>query len=397
MVSLKKINICDIFVGLWALYYLQGLLYPQGIINQAIQMIMILIGLSSLFECCKKYSNAPYIIKASLLLVIMYFIYGFIIILFGDGIPWTTNSTYLKNSLNSLLPIFFFYIQTSNGRLTDDRIKIYTLVILIVAIAFFNFLNKQLLLKYDTDETTNNAGYLFTGMLPLIYFFNKKTIVQYVLLAIMMLYIFLGMKRGAILVGAVAVLVFLYSGLKERNRKKKFIVFLFSAVIVIGTIYYVNYLMINDDYFMARVNKTLEGNSSGRDRIYSSVWNAIVGETSVFYILFGHGANSTIKYAGNFAHQDWLETACNNGILGTIILANFFIALTFTVARGRKFFKPHYYYCALTTLASSFLTTLFSMSVQDFGIYQGLLIGYFAFWTSKKGLMTLRTFSAKSI
>lgn len=384
MLGIKKIKGCDVFVALWCLYYLQNILYASGALNQLIQLLMILIGISSFYSCFIDHYK-PSQIKATQVLVVMYAIYGLIIIMFGDGIQWTTDSTYLKNSLNSLLPILYFYVQTRNGVLTEERIRIYAIIMLLVMVANFYLWERVMLSELGVDETTNNMGYRFATMIPLVFFFNKKPLFQYVLLALMMYYILVGMKRGAIMIGVISAMIFLYSSLKNASKKRKFFTLLLTIAFVVGTVCYIEYLMLSSDYFMMRVERTLEGDSSGREHIYTAVWNAIINEQNVFSILFGHGANSSIKYAGNFAHQDWLETACNNGIVGVLLLVTFFITFFLTVYRGRKCLEPNYFYCFCVVLIISFSKTLFSMSIQNFDIYQSMLIGYFVCWAQSSG------------
>lgn len=390
MFKIKSLKICDIFVGLWALYYLQGLLYPQGVINQLVQLLMILLGLVSFAKCIMTKTSSG-IITATVLLVLMYIVYGGTIIMFGDGIPWTADSTYLKNSFNSLLPIFFFYNQTKAGNLTEKRIRIYSLLMLLCVIIFYTYFGLNLLALLGVDETTNNVGYMFVALLPFVFFWHEKPLLQYILLAVLMLYILMGMKRGAIAIGAMAVVVFIYSQFKTGTGKRKTYVFMLSVLIVLGVIYAVGYLLETSDYFAYRVESTMEGNSSGRDRIYGAVWNEIKNEQEIIPILFGRGANSTIKFAGNFAHQDWLETACNNGLLGVFILLSFFIVFGVSVLKSRHYLAPHYYYCFLSLFAISLAKTMFSMSIQNFNMYQGMLIGYFAYWTSTQGRIRIKT------
>lgn len=389
MFKIKNLKICDIFVGLWALYYLQGLLYPQGVINQLVQLLMILLGLVSFAKCIMIKSSSG-IITATVLLVLMYIVYGGTIIMFGDGIPWTADSTYLKNSFNSLLPIFFFYNQTKAGNLTEKRIRIYTLIMTFCVIVFYVYFGQKASDALGTEEITNNVGYMFVALLPLVFFWREKPMLQYILLAVLMLYILMGMKRGAIAIGAMAVVVFIYSQFKTGTGKRKTYVFMLSVLIVLGAIYAVSYLLETSDYFAYRVESTMEGNSSGRDRIYGAVWNEIKNEQEIIPILFGRGANSTIKFAGNFAHQDWLETACNNGLLGVCILLSLFIVFGVKVLKSRHYLAPQYYYCFLTLFAISLAKTMFSMSIQNFDMYQGMLIGYFAYWTSTQGRIRIK-------
>lgn len=384
MFGIKKINYCDFFVGLWGLYYLQGLLYPQGAINQMVQLLMIVIGLVAFAKCL--FSSSCGLVKATMVLIIMYTIYGGAIILFGDGIFWTEESTYLKNSFNSLLPILFFYIQTRRGDLNEKRIRIYTLVMVAIVIVYYTYYGKLLIDKLDTEETTNNISYMFVSLLPLVFLFHKKVLLQYLLLALLMLYIIMGMKRGAILVGTLAIITFFISGFKDGSDTKKVISIILSVLIVIGTIYVVQYLMETSDYFMLRVNQTINGDSSHRDVLYNSIWETICRDGSVLYFLFGHGANSTIRFAGNFAHQDWLETLCNNGIIGVSILVIFFVMFVKAVIKSKRYSPNYLFFCFLSLFVISFAKTLFSMSIQNLDVSQSMLIGYLAYWTSDEGL-----------
>ncbi len=193
----------------------------------------------------------------------------------------------------------------------------------------------------------------------------------------------MGMKRGAILIGSLSIVIFLYSNLKSSSGKRKAITLFFTIGIIIGAIYYISDMLQTNDYFVKRIEQTAEGNSSGRDIIYSSIWEAFLNEPNLLYFLFGHGANSTISVAGNFAHQDWLETIYNNGILGGIILLSFFIAFGLTIYKQRRRFPSYMYYSFFILLFISFSKTMFSMSIQNLDIYQSLLLGYFAYWTTR--------------
>lgn len=379
----KGINQCDVFVLLWGIYYLQDTLYPSGIINQSIQLILILMGLISVGFYVLQGNRTVSMINASLLLIGMYFIYGTQIILFGDGIEWTADSTYLKDSLDSLLPIVFFFMQTKLGLLTQQRIRIYTIYILVVIIARFNSFGEHLSVTLDADITTNNLGYMFVSAIPLVYFFYKRNFLQYFLLAVILFFILSGMKRGAIAIGAICLMIFIYYGIKNKNNRKNFYTYLLLGLMILGTIYYVRSLLETNEYFISRVQRTLDGDTSNRDIIYSGIWNTIINEQNLFNILFGHGANSTVRYSGTFAHQDWLETACNNGLLGTILLSTFFIIMGFEVWKSSKYFPSYLYYCFLTLFFTSLSKTLFSMSIQNLDMYQSMLLGYFTYYISK--------------
>lgn len=376
----KYINQCDIYVSLWCIYMLQGVLYPQGIINQLLQLIMLLWAMIAFFKYILEsriYIFSP-ILKATFLLIVMYTIYGGIHIMFGDAMSHG-QYVYLQTSLRSLAPIFLFYYFTMNGKLTSDRIKIY-LPILIVTCVLLYYKNESLvLLKTNKEEITNNAGYYFVSLIPLLFFHSKRPILQYIFMGIILLYIFMGMKRGAILIGVLTTMVLLYANVKNSSRWMKIIFAMLSVIIIVCTNKFINYMMNNSAYFMLRFEQTLEGDSSGRDVIYQNLYNTLLLEPSPFYFCFGRGAESTIKIAGNYAHQDWLETFCNNGLIGVFILIYFFYTLGRNVRDSKKYLSGMMFYSFATLLLIVFSKTLFSMSIQDLNISESMLIGYFAF------------------
>lgn len=138
-------------------------------------------------------------------------------------------------------------------------------------------------------------------------------------------------------------------------------------------------MMNNSAYFMARIEQTLEGDASGRDVIYGTLWNTLLLESSPFYFYFGRGADSTLRVAGAFAHQDWLETFCNNGLLGIIILLGFFYAFGKNAWKSRNVFPGMMFYSFITLFIIIFSKTLFSMSIQELDVSESMLMGYFAF------------------
>lgn len=384
---LKKLNACDYFIIIWALYYLQGVLYPQGIINQMLQLVMILWSGVVAF----KYIILPHkssILKATFLLVFMYCIYGGWIILFGSNVVFYDGNspmdyTYLQNSLRSLLPIFLFFHYTKGGLLNNKKIIIYTILFLLLSIVQYYKNKYDYLIEFDGEEITNNVAYKFLSLMPLIYFFRNRPFWQYVLLIVIALFVVSGMKRGAILIGGLAMILFLYSNFKAGKRKRKLLILVLSSLIVVGSYYYVSYMMQTSDYFVKRLEQTAEGNSSGRDIIYGSLWRAFQEDQNVLHILFGRGANATIGIAGNYAHQDWLETLINNGVIGTLILFSFFFISLRTVYLKRKLFPPYMYYSFVILICIMFAKTIFSMSIQDLELSQTLLLGYFAYWSTR--------------
>ena len=127
------------------------------------------------------------------------------------------------------------------------------------------------------------------------------------------------MKRGAILLAVVLTIYFLYHSLKEASQKEKLYLLLLSIVAIVLICMEVADLMDNSAYFNRRVQQTLEGDASGRYSIYSILWDAFLENGSLFLC----GADATIEFAGNFAHNDWLELLINNGLLGIVLYVGY--------------------------------------------------------------------------
>lgn len=355
---------------------LQGFLYPVGFINQALQLILIIWALFATFQ---SWSDRRGLMKWTHSLIIMYIIYGFFAILLNNNNEYTSSYVYLQSSLNSLLPIFLFYLFSKEGYLKISHIRWYVFIFIAIYIVKYHMEYNWLLSnsRWGGDEFTNNSGYNFVLLLPLLYFFSRKPVIQYSTLIVVLLYTFLSMKRGAILIGFLCFMIFIIQNYKNsENGKHKFIIILLSAVIVILGIEYIEQTLVSSDYFVRRIEQTASGDSSGRDDIYKSVWNGYWSDSSIFQLLFGHGANSTIKFAGNFAHQDWLETLCNNGLIGFVFLFGFFISFLRGVLISKKIVEDRtLFYVFFMCFAICFIRTFMSMSIQAFEPCQTLVIG----------------------
>lgn len=231
----------------------------------------------------------------------------------------------------------------------------------------------------SADEFTNNTGYIFVSILPLLFLKQKNTILQYVFIGICAIFIVAAVKRGAILIGGISILYFVISSIKQSNRKKrsKIIAFLIIAILISG--YYITDYISNSDYFSYRLNNTLEGNMSGRDEIYGGIWDAYFS-SGFFHMLMGSGADSSIYYTGLLAHNDWLEILINQGLFGIVIFLCYNISLFKTWRKYSKNTDIGLCFSALFFIL--FLKTFFSMSYTEYSLYICMAFGYCASYIS---------------
>jgi O-antigen ligase len=91
--------------------------------------------------------------------------------------------------------------------------------------------------------------------------------------------------------------------------------------------------------------------------------------------IFGNGANATLKIGMNYAHNDWLELAINNGVIGLILYVWYYIAL-FIDYRKIKKVNRSYANVILMTIVILFATSLFSMSYASVDIAMAIALGF---------------------
>lgn len=384
---IKDFNKCDAFVLIWIVYQLQNILYSAGPINQIAQLIMIIWGLTSL-PYFLKLPQMPALIKATFVLLLMYVIYGGLYILIGGNSKINSSVEsyiYLQSALNSLLPIFLFYRFAQQGLVREDHLKFYLIIFVLVAIGNYNrdqqeMLKEAMSLGSSRTEFVSNVGYYFVVLFPMVFFWKRSITLQFVFIAIILVFSVLSLKRGAILVSVISLLYFIYKILLKRNTT--FRVKLFTLIIIAISSYFlydfVLQLLASNDLLIDRIIQTQMGDSSGRDEIYSVIWDQIWNHSSILQVIFGHGANGTVIDTGMLAHQDWLETTYNNGLVGFFILLAFFINFFTSTRKGKRCLESEMYWAYTMSFIVCFSITLMSMSIQNLLLPQTMLIGYFA-------------------
>ena len=387
MISLNpaKLNRCDWFIIVWVLYYLQGVLYPTGgAISMGLLGINLLVSIYCAIKIWQMPNHPPYI-KGLNLLVLMFSIYGFALILMSPSTIYYRMSglsmasyNYIKSIYLSILPIYAFYYFSLKGYLTAERLRWWAVVFSISCVVSYYIYMQQALEKLlergsSAEEITNNAGYLFLSLIPIWVLFRKKPLLQYAGLAFCMAFILMGMKRGAIAIGGVVVLYLIWQIIKNARGKQRAIVILLSAVLAVAGVYFVIDMMTSSDYFMQRLEATKEGNSSGRDSLYSFFWTYFTEKADAIQYLFGRGANGTLEIFNSYAHNDWLEIAVNQGLMGIIVYAVYWKKFYSTWRQSTNIE-------AKTILALVgiiyFAKTLFSMSYGDMTYVCTSVLGY---------------------
>ena len=362
----ERINIASIYVLLWAVYYMQGTLYEEGSpLSQMLLVLIMIISMYCFFYANKKYS-LPLYYKGLNLLLFVITIYGVLRLSKGTmmigNYKEVPSYAYLKDHFMSLLPIYSFYVFVKKKWIREDNISFLIFIFFAVSVIFFFRIQREYAEKLGREEITNNSGYMFVQLYPLLFLCRAKQIYKFVASLIFFIFILLTMKRGAILLGSFCFFYSLYEMVKNSSKVYRGLVFIGAILVFSIGIYYISYLYDTNEYFQFRVQETIEGDSSGRDSIYGDLLKHYLYGTTVIEFLFGTGADSTLLFSANFAHNDWLELATDLGVLGILSYSFYWFQFARSI-KGRH--KQQYKNALIMIFVICFLRTFFSMSIND--------------------------------
>lgn len=379
-------NICTIYILLWCVYYLQGIVYTSGgMISQLVLLLVLVISGYYFVKVNVSYATISFIKVLNVFIVIMT-IYGLIYMMdptqlyFHFYIDYKVEKLeFLKSLYISLLPIYAIYGFTKEGLLKTEVIHFVTILLLILTTLLYfhaenEALQKALEIGLIREEFTNNIAYKFIHIFPLLFFWQKRPFIQYLFLGYIFTFVVMGMKRGAIVIGAICLLWFLYriwTSASFHNKSK--IVALTILIIIISSGLLIDFYN-NSEYFQYRIDQTLEGDSSGRDSIYSILWDYFINQSSIFNILLGNGAAQTVMIAGNYAHNDWLELLICQGLLGVSIYSLYYASLFSNFIQSKN--NLLIYNILGMCLLIMFLSSLFSMSYSNLNLGITVCLGY---------------------
>lgn len=377
----KYLNICNLYMVLWGMYYIQGIFYPMGsIFPRTCLVFSLLITLTYWIKAIVNY-RLPQPLRVMNILIVVLFLYAGFYQIMGDFVYRAfdgeeyTGIGAIRSLIESLLPVFPVFVFTIKGYLNRKSIRIWTIIFFIViTLQFFAYeIARTAVSIYDTDGLTNNIAYYFVALLPMVLLFSRKKIIMYLILLYLMFFIMYGMKRGAIMIGAFAILYIILKDYKNSTTSKKILIILLFSVVVIAMCYFIYDLLSTSDYFRYRVEQTLDGSTSGRDSYYEFLWNSFINEQNIIKILFGGGYYNTVRINGNLAHNDWLEILINQGLIGVLLFSVYWMSWFKYI----KQLKGTEYFPIMACFFGIFVSkTVLSMSITDTLVYGMLPVGY---------------------
>lgn len=312
-------------------YFFHPIILPAGGIYQSIAIVFFLLYA---IACAIRLHRSGYCNKfiyyldVFIVVQLLYFVLRYSDLAIGNSRHFLIAINQIESVLIVMMPVYTFYYYGVKGKLTTTYVIWFSLVFLALSIPLFYHTAYSLMERYawieEYNDTTNNKAYFFVQsciFLPLI---SKKKILSAVVIAIVIFFLILGVKRGAILCFACIFPFYL----KYMMKGMKWYVII---IITVGFFVLANWMIdyFSDmDYLFTRIEETQEGKVGSRDRIFSSIIDYFFGPNSnIFTLLFGFGFCASVDMAGALAHNDWLELLAGFGILGVILYILFYFSV----------------------------------------------------------------------
>lgn len=377
MISLRKnLNSCNLYIFLWAFGYVQNVYLNSSALSMLSYIPFTLMTLYYIAQMLLKYRMRGGI-KVLLFFFLILCVYGLILLLFNNAFGQDPKS-FLMMLFSSLGPVFPFYVFSRRGQITEKKMKICFGIFFVIAIMnYYEYEQKALLLlalNGPYEEITNNTTYYLVGLLPFVFLFGKRPLVQYLLIVCILGLVLSGMKRGAILTSVLLLIWFIFRTMKNISIKRKVVIMCVLALFVFVGIGFVENLYNSSDYFQQRIGDTVEGKSSGRDVLYLTYWNHYINNDNLFQLIFGEGAYHTENILHLKAHNDWLELLIDCGVFGVIL----YIIYWCSFLRDWKLCESNsiMYSMLGACFIFTFLRTFFSMSFSDMPFSICMMMGY---------------------
>ena len=270
---------------------------------------------------------------------------------------------YLKNILVVILTYFPFRRWLRLGFFSDNLILLQFILLSVSSIiAYFTKLGE---FDLDAASLTNNTGYYFSALLPLLGVkLSKKYNMAF--LVLLMYFTISSAKRGAILCFLVGFFLYFYFISKLNSHKSRYLNVALMLIMLLGVSVLAYNTYIENAYLQSRIERTItENDSSGRDVLYSMLIDVVL-HADIVHFLFGYGMVQTISFTGLQAHQDWLELFVDNGLLGVILYMTVFISMLRFYYKNKQYLACGYRYMFVAMISIWFLKSCFSFGYTTF-------------------------------
>jgi len=315
--------------------------------------------------------------------ILLVVVYG-VIAIFTETSFWASQShlqpfTFIQVHIESLLPIYVFYYFGKNGILKTSWFSIMFIVFCFDAFFMYKFNTRVVLnaLQSADEGFINNVGYAFAALLPVVVFYDNKKVFQYIGIGIIVYFVLICVKRGALLISLVGILFFVYQSTRKSKKRNRIITMLLGLGLSLAIYLLFSRIIESNEFFMMRYTDTLEGNSSGRDSIYSFFWSFFTSRENVPHLFLGNGAFATYRLHGIEAHNDWLEYAIDMGLLGIIAYAVLWVRIGKNYLYYSKNGNNQKILVAMgMVVLMNFVRSFISMSIDNLYFFSAAILGY---------------------
>jgi len=200
----------------------------------------------------------------------------------------------------------------------------------------------MIMVNFERDNAVTGYIYYVVTFLPFIMLVSNR-IWQTILLGILLIMTITSLKRGAIIVLPLMLIVYFYLQAKLRNN-----IVLFFKKMILFVMILLPVLMIVDsksDHFLsARFQSEELQSGSGRDVLYETAIHSIMDRDFVTFFI-GTGSGSSVKLLGTGVHNEWLEILFSFGFMGVILYLSFLASLIAKfryLKRIKSEYAPHF-------------------------------------------------------
>ncbi|GAB7086274.1 hypothetical protein [Marinifilum fragile] len=371
-------------LSLVILYYLQGVIYPIGNIVAKISFAFLILISGIYVVKVLALKNKGVFVK---LLITFIFIQSMYFLFYrapDSGLIFP--SCYyeqFKLILGGLIPFFVYYYLALKGRLSANILNWFSVFLFLALLGkYFYELRSIIDISNDSENVVNNAAYYFVNLAPLLLLIaRKKPIISIICVVISLGLVISATKRGALVCYVMFMCIYSYFLFKRQRkfldtRLKKTVASILVLTLVVTIGYFGFQALSANEYFLRRLSDGVS-NTSGRDSIFASIFEAWMNG-NVIEILFGHGFAASVQFAGNYAHNDWLELLAMGGLSIVMIYLLIFLSLVGLI-RSKSMNKEDSI-VLFSVLSMWGAQSLFSMGYCDFSwnIYAlvlGVVIG----------------------
>lgn len=378
-------NILTLFVALFVIYYLQGVLYPSGsLVSQIVISLFLLIGFVYYVKTVL-YVHKPYFVTVWL---VLYFIQVITFIfspkeVFGtlyEAIGRVSTMEQIKGISAFMLSFCVGYVVARKGgkeKISDNYLMYLGIVLFVLAFVRYFYLMNRLRTTLEIDEVTNSSGYFFVKCLPFFPFILKRSrILTLIIWVLSIALVMFSAKRGAIVCMVASLLFSILFYMKQNKASVKS--FLLAVVMFAVAGYFLYYAYESSEWLLTRIETMQDEGIGGRGIAYTTLFNHWYNDTNFWTLMFGNGMAQTVTVWGNFAHNDWLELLICNGLVGVGLYLTIFIGIFRFIYKSSL--PPTARLAAYLCMLVWFLQSLFSMgytavSSAEYILLLGLLVG----------------------